>query len=268
MKINATTRLLAANLPPELLDIDNKSYFRKELARQIRRFGIDLNTAKFEKISNEEALRALKGNKGFGVLFCFNTKCRNEPECSVIGLIKTSESRYSTSRIISTRRYARLGSPTSIIKNCDLVYFVRGNQADYDRLSKLHDERYYYSASLLYPRDYAKENKDRYAKQLAERRFQTAKANATEIVKLIQDTVVNSIHADFTDDVAEYLEKLGKKIEKAIRDALSTSYTSSYLIIRINKSDSIDSLQNFAEQVNMLAQADMNKVRSALNNIK
>lgn len=263
MKINASSRLLAANLPPEFLSIPKNSYFRREISRSLLSYGVDLNTAKFEKISNEDALRVLKGGKGFGVLFCFdfNTYRDNRVNCTVIGVIKTS-TRYSTVTIRST--YREDYRPITIIKECDVVYFVKGSQAEYDRLLKQSAERYMQNRfEALNP---AEENKKRYQSQLAERRLQKATANAKELIELIKNAAANLIRdCDFSksygqNPIGRCLKPLESYLEKEVFNDYRVSL---YYAADVAKGEV--STKEDAETINFLATLDLNKVRNDLS---
>lgn len=269
MKINATTRLLAANLPPEFLSIPNNTFFRKDIGGKLIRFGIDLNTAKFEEISSADAMRVLKGSKGLGVLFCFDRTTSSKTICTVIAAYKTSLTRYSA-QVVSTTNYALANklSPGSFVRDADIIYFVKGNQADYDRLKQQYEERL--ENKQFFRIDPEQENSKRYKQQLAERRYQTAKANASEIVKLMQDAIIRFAQKNLAK--AEYsigteLKFLSDKIEKAVGDNIDTKYLnmSTSTIINIATSDNVKDL--YADNVNDLAKADMEAIRRELSRI-
>lgn len=264
MKINATTRLLAANLPPELLAISNNTYFRKDLARYLIRFGIDLNTAKFEKLSNEDALRALKSSKGLGVLFCFDTNnYRNKVDCTVIGMVKTSISRYSMLNVISTY-YKNSNSPSTIIKQCNTVYFVKGNEANLSRLSEQRDSRReQYQFETIDP---AKENQKRYQKQLAERHQQKAIANAKELIKLVKNAASSLIQDyDFTKSYnLKSLNQCFKPLEDYLEKEIFSDYRVSFYDAAITANGDV-SPEKDSYEINFLAALDMNKIRNDLS---
>ena len=264
MKINASSRLLAANLPPELLAIPKNSSFRRDLASSLIRVGIDLNTAKFERLSNEDALRALRGSKGFGVLFCFDIdKFRpNKIDCAVIGTVETSPRRYSTRSIISTH-YRDQYSPITVAKECDVVYFVKGNKAEYDRLTKQLNER---RENFFFERkDPARENQERYQQQLAERHLQKAAVNAAEFIRLVKNAAVNAIqNYDFTEASGLTLSGEGlRSLNSYILRLYNTHGITLYKIAKVAKGEV--STKNDAELINFLATLDLNKVRSDLS---
>lgn len=263
MKINASNRLLAANLPPEFLAIPKTSYFRRDISRYLLRYGVDLNTAKFEAISNEDALRTLKGGKGFGVLFCFDidTYRNNKVNCTVIGVIKTS-TRYSTVAILST--YRKDYSPKTIIEECDKIYFVKGSQSEYDRLSKQFADRdMQHRFEALNP---AEENKKRYQFQLAERYYQKAIANAKELIELVKNAASDLIQDyDFAksynrNSLSQCLKPLEDYLEKEIFSDYRVSFYDAAIIANGGVSP-----EKASYEINFLAALDMNKIRNDLS---
>lgn len=265
MKINASTRLLAANLPPELLNAYGFSAYRKDIARNLAHYGIDLNTAKFDPVSNDEAIRMLRGSARFGVLFCFNTERPNKTKLHIIALFKTSERRFSAVQVFTNEYNSKL-SPNATVRLADVIYFVKGNEAEYNRLEEQRQERL--ENREFENRNPAVENRLRYRAQLAEQRKQKAVANANELLKLYKDTAIRLVQEYFDkfidyDNVYATLHDSIRLLNNYFNENVFTDYRLDLSKIRDIAKGTANS-EWYSFEINAIAVLDMNKIRSDL----
>ena len=271
MKINADLRLLmAASLPAEFnSSILRDNSIRRRVANAIARYGIDLNTAKFNKISQSQALNAIKNAAGFNVIFCFSPNrdlysgSQKDYDVFILGAQKDSDTNRTRIVRIYTHTINYNDSPSikDIIEYSDPIYLVKGNSVVFDALEnklKLRYEHDSYRDPLL--------EKDRFTKQLVKKQADVIRENSQAIV----DLCISTFSAKLAEaaETTKYLSlsRLADNIAKAIENVLY-KYDVSFSIANISTESQqlnfYDAKTSYAYyKINLKAlEADLNAIK-------
>lgn len=273
MKINSDSRLLmAASLPAEFnSSVLRDNSIRRRVANAIARYGIDLNTAKFNKISQSQALKAIKNAAGFNVIFCFSPNhdlysgSQKDYDVFILGAQKDPDTNRTRIVRIYTHTINRNDSPSikDIIEYSDPIYLVKGNSVVFDALEnklKLRYEHDSYRDPLL--------EKDRFTKQLVKKQADTIQENSQAIVDLCISTFSAKLAEAAENTRYLSLSRLANDVAKAIENVLY-KYKVSFSIANINIStdsqqfSSYDPNMSYAYyKINLKAlEADLNAIK-------